>query len=321
MDDQAVGEFEDFGSAAVVFFQSHDGRIGELSVELENVFHPSPAPAVDRLVVVADDAEVIVVGDQCGDDLVLSGVCVLVLVDHHVIEALLVSCEHVGVIAEQFFGAQQQVIEVDGVGGLECDFVSLVGECCERVLFIERSVSGRLGPQAVSLPVTDPPQQVAGSECGRGAVNVAECLACGAFLVGPVVDGEPIAVAERFDVLSEDADAERVERRDDRLQRLVVGPLGRRRVEDSGEQFLGPLFHFSSRLVGKGDGKDLVGANAVADQVSDPEGDDSRLAGTGTGQDQYRAAGGVHRLDLRSVQSVCHAESVASPWRVENATA
>ena len=45
---------------AVVFLQPDDFRVGEKFLELEDVCHLRAAPAVDRLVIVADDADMIV---------------------------------------------------------------------------------------------------------------------------------------------------------------------------------------------------------------------------------------------------------------------
>jgi len=46
---------------AVVLLQPHDARVREVALEVEDVLQVGPAPLVDRLVGVADDAEVAVV--------------------------------------------------------------------------------------------------------------------------------------------------------------------------------------------------------------------------------------------------------------------
>src|SRR5690349_12827406 len=56
--DEAVGGGEDVRGGAVVLFQPDDLRAGEVLLEAEDVGDLGTAPAVDRLVVVADAAEV-----------------------------------------------------------------------------------------------------------------------------------------------------------------------------------------------------------------------------------------------------------------------
>ena len=79
-----------------------------------------------RLVGVAHDADVAVLGGEQEHQLVLRPVGVLVLVDEHVAEALAVVLEHVGVLAEQADRVGQQVVEVHGAGALEPGLVLAV---------------------------------------------------------------------------------------------------------------------------------------------------------------------------------------------------
>ena len=76
-------------------------------------------PAVDRLVVVAHDAQVAVPGGQGLDDAVLAAVGVLVFVDQEVIEAAGLGGADLGEPREKLLGQQQQVVEIDGAGGLQ----------------------------------------------------------------------------------------------------------------------------------------------------------------------------------------------------------
>ena len=76
-----------FGVRAVVLLEPHDVRVGEVLLEVEDVADVGAAPAVDRLVVVADDHQVAVPAAEQLHELVLRAVGVLVLVDEHVAEA------------------------------------------------------------------------------------------------------------------------------------------------------------------------------------------------------------------------------------------
>ena len=95
--DEAGGGGQDVALGAVVALQPDHLGAGEVLLEAQDVVDLGAAPAVDRLVVVADAADV---GRAAGDQpqpQVLRDVGVLVLVDQDVAEAALVVGEHVGV--------------------------------------------------------------------------------------------------------------------------------------------------------------------------------------------------------------------------------
>ena len=69
------------------------------------------------------------------------------------------------------------------------------------------------------------------------------------------------------------------------------------------EQPLHPFGHLLGRLVGEGDGQDLVGAEALlSDQIGDAVRQGSRLAGARAGDDQDGPFGVKDRLSLNGVQ-------------------
>ncbi len=78
------------------------------------------------MVGVAYDADVLVpLGEHVGED-VLRAVGVLVLVDEDVGEALLHLLEDGGMIAEGLHGAEEEVVEIEGVAGGEELLILLV---------------------------------------------------------------------------------------------------------------------------------------------------------------------------------------------------
>ena len=117
--DEAGGGGEDVALGAVVALQPDDLGAGKVLLEAQDVVDLGAAPAVDRLVVVADAADVgRAAGDQPQPE-ILGDVGVLVLVDQRVAEAALVVGEHVRVLQEQPQHLEQQVAEVGGVELLE----------------------------------------------------------------------------------------------------------------------------------------------------------------------------------------------------------
>ena len=115
--DDAGGGGEDVRGGAVVLLEPDDLRAGEVLLEAEDVADLGAAPAVDRLVVVADAADVVVGAGEEAEPEVLGDVGVLVFVDEDVAEPALVLGEDVGVVLEDGDGVEQEVAEVAGVEG------------------------------------------------------------------------------------------------------------------------------------------------------------------------------------------------------------
>ena len=84
--DDRRGGVEDHLRRAVVLLEPDDLRVGEVGLEVEDVAQVRAAPLVDRLVGIADDAQVAVDLGEPPDQQVLRAVGVLVLVDHDVPE-------------------------------------------------------------------------------------------------------------------------------------------------------------------------------------------------------------------------------------------
>ena len=124
--DQAGGGGQDMAGGAVVALQADDRRAGEIVLEAQDVVDLRAAPAVDRLVVVADAAQVLArLGEQAQPE-ILGDVGVLVLVHQHVAEAALVLLQHVRMLAPEAQAFEQQVAEIGGVQGLQ---PLLIGAC------------------------------------------------------------------------------------------------------------------------------------------------------------------------------------------------
>ena len=124
--DHAAGRVENSLCRAVVLLQHDDLGLGEVGLEALQVADVRAAPGVDRLVGVADDAQVAVkLADLPGDG-VLGDVGVLELVDHEVHVTLLVAPCDLRHVAEQGVDLNQQVVEVQRRVGVEHLLVPLI---------------------------------------------------------------------------------------------------------------------------------------------------------------------------------------------------
>jgi hypothetical protein len=114
--DHRVGGLQDVGGGTVVLFEADRARAGEVAQEVLHVLDPRPAPAVDRLVVVADHEDSAALAREQAHERVLDRVGVLELVHQQMPEALAVVREQAGMVAQQLVRAQQQLGEVDQAG-------------------------------------------------------------------------------------------------------------------------------------------------------------------------------------------------------------
>ena len=86
--DDGVGGAQDVAGRAVVAAPASRPRARVVALEVEDVADVGAAPAVDRLILVADDGDAAGAPRQAAHQPVLHAVGVLELVDQHVIEAL-----------------------------------------------------------------------------------------------------------------------------------------------------------------------------------------------------------------------------------------
>ena len=227
----------------------------------------APAEAVDRLVRVADGADVPVLAGEQLQQPVLRVVRVLVLVDEDVAERLAPALERLGEALQHLDGQHQQVVEVDRVRGVQAPLVQLVR--LGDGLVVERGDAARVLGRAdqLVLRVRDLRVDAARDEALRVALELLQALLDEPDLVGLVVDREVRAVAEPRRLAAEDPAAGGVEGEDPD------------RAGDAAEQPLEPLAHLARGLVRERDREDLVRLHAAGrDQVRDAVREDARLA-------------------------------------------
>ena len=265
--------------------------------EVEQVGDFRAAPAVDALVVIADDAEVAMNLRERMDEFELRGVRVLILVHHDVAIFGAAGFEGVGMFAEQAQREQNQIVEVHGVAGVQRGFVALGDVLRERA---DVFVAEDRRAFATVLELAQHREHRAGVGLLALGGDAAQNLFDRAQLFGLVVDDEVAFVAKLLDVLPQDADAEGVEGGDGRAVGLGV----RRKARGAGQKFRDAFLHLAGGFVGEGDGQNILRRDAARDHVRDAVGDDARLARARTSENEHRTIDGLGGLTLGRVERV-----------------
>ena len=290
--DDRVGGVEDQLRRAVVALELDDGRVRPVALEVEDVAQVRAAPRVDRLVVVADDREVAVLRRERLDPQVLGAVRVLVFVDVEVAPALLVLGEDLGGLVEQADRFEQEVVEVERAGDAEALLVA-GREAGDRPFPVVCGVLAQeRGVQHLVLGAADRAEHGARAEFARQReVLLAQDLLHQRLLVVRVVDHEPPVDPDRGPLLAEDTGAQRMER-----ARLDLATTFADEADD-------PVAELGRGLVREGDRQDPPRRHVLdADQVRDPVGEHTGLAGAGAREDEKRTLGGRHRARLLGVE-------------------
>ena len=263
--DDGVGGAQDALRRAVVLLEQDRARVGVVVLELEDVADRRAAEGVDRLVGVADDAQLgrrhgigalgpPDLADELLDELVLRLVGVLVLVDEDVAEAAAVVLRDVGEGLQDVDGHHDDVVEVERVGLAQAALVLGVGVGDGALVVVALGDLAGVGllVDELVLEVADLRREAARRVALRVEVEVAQHEAHEALAVGGVVDREGRLHADLGRLAAQDAHARRVERHD---------PHGPRPRPD---ERLDALTHLGRRLVGEGDREDLARLGAAA---------------------------------------------------------
>ena len=248
--DEARGGGEDVAGRAVVALQPDHLGAGKILLEAQDVVDLGAAPAVDRLVVVADAADVGRALRQQPQPQVLRDVGVLVLVDQHVAEAALVVGEHVGVLAGRAAGiraAGRRSRRRSAPSGAAGRRRRAARPCRRR----RRRPRPRGTLSGVRPRFFQPSIRAASWRAGQrflSSPSALDHLLHEADLVVGVEDGEVGLEPDQLGMAAQDLDADRVERAEPRHA-----------LDGAADQVADALLHLARRLVGEGDGQDWLG--------------------------------------------------------------
>src|SRR5690625_1431485 len=110
----------------IVAFQPNNLCVGEVLLEAQDVFALRAAPAVDRLVVIAHAADIVLRHGEQAQPEILGDVGILIFIHEQITEALLPALRHLWPHSEERQIVQQQVTEVAGIQGEQPLLVSAI---------------------------------------------------------------------------------------------------------------------------------------------------------------------------------------------------
>ncbi len=287
--DQRVRRLQD-GLRRTVVRAQQDGLRGRVvPLKVEDVAYVRSAEFVDALVGIAHHEQVRVVLAELPGDRVLRQIGVLILIHQQVFPPRVATGPQFLVLLQGHGRQVQQVVEIERVGLPQSLLVGGVGQC-----HLLRPVIGGL-----RLVGCGGKQQVLGlGDGGAHPVGVeSRVVQPGVFqrgfghpqAVGLVVDQETPVNARLLRVLAQELHPETVE-----SAHLKPG---------AGKQRLHAGAHLPRRLVGEGDGKNLVLWNPLRQQPDKTAGDHSGFSRTRASQDQGRPVLVCDRLLLRIGQT------------------
>ena len=251
-----------------------------------------PAPAVDRLILVSDHAEVLARSGQQLDQLLLRAVGVLELIDHQILESLAPCRPRVRMFAQQLHGPQQQIVEIHG-RSLVQDFL-IRAENLRHILAVAVVRPLRIGfhiirRDAVIFRVADLAAHAARRIVfGSEAQLQNRALHC-RVLVVVIVDSEVARQSEMPEFAPQQSRTERMKRRN---------PYARGVAAARAQKLRDALFHHARGFVRERDRKNRARRHAHFDQVRHAIGDHARLARACPRQHQHRAFRCQHGLAL-----------------------
>ena len=298
---EPVRERQHLRRRAVVLLEPDDQRVREALRDAEQMRRARAGEPVDRLEVVADDAEVITLAEPQVEQGLLEQVDVLVLVDRERPVLRAEGIARAGIALEEVDREREQILEVDHpFRGLARLVVAVDAEhqvVRNRRLAIASGGAVTLGRDAAVLRPLDLGREVARRpelERRRERVRqLAERQRLRREHLADIARREVAQLAERRRVERARPDALHAERLQARLQ-LARG------------------------LLGEGHRHDLVGRECTRrDLLRDPARDRRRLARTGPREDADRAANRLGGPALLGVQTVENVHIATLPTRPE----
>lgn len=291
--DDLVRRFENVRRRAIILLEQNRPRFRVVLLEVEDVRNVRTSPPVDRLVAVADDADIVVLVRQHAAQHILRAVRILILVDVDVFEFGLVEVQYFRHVLEQLNRQHDQVVEVQRIVALQAALILLVDIGDNGLKIISCPRLEHLRRDQLVLRAADRRLDGLRLELLRVDVLLLHDVADDGELVARVENAEIGRIPDPLDVAAQNADAHRVER--------AYPDVGAGRSDQAGDA----VAHLARGLVREGDREDAPWRrDALRDQVRDAVRQHAGLAAAGAGHDEQRAFGGDGRLALLRIEAL-----------------
>ncbi len=291
--DHTRGGPQNMPGRAVILFQPHNDGARKILFKPQDVAHFGPAPAIDRLVVIADATDVLVPLRQQPQPHILGHVRILIFVHQNVAEPTLILLQDIVVLLKNRHHVQQQIAKIAGVqilhplliGRVKINALAVVGTALGHRHLARRP--------CLVFPAVDDARQH--SRRPAFVINIAgrHQLLEQTKLIIRVQNGEIRLQPDQFRMTAEQLYTDRMERAQPRH------PL------DMARQRPHPRLHLARGFVGECDRQNLVRPRrSCGQQMRNPRRQRLGLARPGPCQHQHRTIQRLNRLALCGVQPV-----------------
>ena len=110
-----IGRIQNIFRGTVILFQLNYFRLRIFFLNILNIIYIGASEFINRLIIVADHAQVSVFGRQQTDKLKLYGIGILILIDHNILKPFLIVFKYIRIQAEQFHRLIEQIVKIKGV--------------------------------------------------------------------------------------------------------------------------------------------------------------------------------------------------------------
>ena len=301
--DHRAGGVENILRRTVVALQFDDSSSGKIPGETQENGNVRTSPAIDRLIFVAHNTNVLLRPGQQPQQLILHAISVLIFVHVNVLEACLPLLPRRRGFAQQTRRSQEQVVEVQGFAVVKELFVSHENIGDAPPVLVERFGAQLLGCLAMIFRMADPAENIPRRQTfvfdlqlGHGQLDCRKLVFIVVYRKTPRQIGGSRFAPEQP--------------RAERMKRGKPGPP--RRDPGAQQEVRDTIAHLFRGFVGERDRKNGFGGDSAGNQIGHAIRDRTGLAGAGTGEDQHRAFHGFDGQPLLGVQIIEKSEHLSS---------
>ena len=112
VDDHLIGCVKDVLGRTVILLQAHHLSFRENLLKSQNVPDISPAETINGLVIITNNAEILVFLSKKAYEFKLCCICILILIYHDITETLLIIFQYIFLRLEKLHRLKQQIVKI-----------------------------------------------------------------------------------------------------------------------------------------------------------------------------------------------------------------